>query len=1194
MEVIIGGSLLGLGYLMKDEPNREYDKNIEITSKTNKQYQITPHTSQSYYNVHKNEENKVKLKYEQAKKAIETNIIPPYFNDRIYNDQTTSVQYLQRPVADRTNKKQQDKPVEQFQNLENFYQPLIQSQTLEGSAFFSDLAGKQINETAHNNMVPFFGGSMRQSVDPNANRSILENFQGAQDFRQPKNAIKPMFEQTKDISYVYGTPNTNSMVLDRYIPSMYRTSEVPIEPIRVGPGLNQGYVSNPIGGFQQIDAQEYALPKTVDQLRAVNNPKISYESRATGAPKAIITNRGLTGAVEKKLPDTFYIQTPDMYIKTTGAYVKPEMAPKYEAKDTSRQNSISYEGIAAPSTTHIESLRPAIRESNNLNYETDGMRNAYLNTYGQGTKDNYSVQSYTVKPNERETTEDKTILTNITTAVKSIIAPFLDIFRTTKKENVIGNPNKVGYMAIQAPKKITTYDPNDIAKTTLKETNIHNNRTGQLDSSVRKGPSYDPNDIAKTTLKETNIHNNRTGQLESNIRKGPSYDPNDISRTTIKETNIHNNRTGQLETSIRKGPSYDPNDISRTTIKETNIHNNRTGQLETIIRKGPSYDPNDISKTTIKETNIHNNRTGQLDSSIRKGPSYDPNDISRTTIKETNIHNNRTGQLDSSIRKGPSYDPNDISRTTIKETNIHNNRTGQLDNSIRKGPSYDPNDISRTTIKETNIHNNRTGQLETSVRKGPSYDPNDISRTTIKETNIHNNRTGQLETSVRKGPSYDPNDISRTTIKETNIHNNRTGQLESTIRKGPSYDPNDISRTTIKETNIHNNRTGQLETSIRKGPSYDPNDISRTTIKETNIHNNRTGQLETNIRKGPSYDPNDIGRTTIKETNIHNNRTGQLETSVRKGPSYDPNDITRTTIKETNIHNNRTGQLETSVRKGPIYDPNDITKTTIKETNIHNNRTGSININVKKVQVFDPNDIFRTTVKQTTLDIKHEGIMNIPYKKHTAYDPNDIAKTTIKETNINNERTGNFSNSTMQSGDGYIVAEYDAPNTNRQFTSDYEYEGIADGNVGRGNGDGYIVAEYDAQNTNRQFTSDFEYSGIAKDINDRPMDDNMYNNARLNEIKTDVSQGRYPTLSSTKLAVGGNDVNMEVKKLEDDRLNQYSPAVHRLYTQTPTLNSCNVTTDKDQLPNESLADRINPSMLTAFNQNPYTQPLNSF
>ena len=1161
MEVIIGGSLLGLGYLMKDEPNREYDKNIEITSKTNKQYQITPHTSQSYYNVHKDEENKVKKRYEQAKKSIDTNIVPPYFNDRIYNNQTTSIQYLQRPVADRSIQKQEEKPNEHFQNLDNFYKPLIQEQTLEGSIFFSDLAGKQINESGHNNMVPFFGGSIRQSVDPNANRSILENFQGAQDYREPKNAIKPMFAQTKDTSFVYGTPNTNSMILDRFIPSMYRTSEVPVEPVRVGPGLNQGYVSNPIGGFQQIDAQEYALPKTVDQLRAVNNPKISYQSRATGAPKAIVTNRGITGIVEKKLPDTFYIQTPDMYLKTTGAYVKPEMAPKYEAKDTSRQNSISYEGIAAPSSTHIESLRPAVRESNNLNYETDGMRNAYLNTYGQGTKDNYSAKSYVVKPNERMTTENKTIMNNITSAVKAIIAPILDIFRTTKKENVLGNPNKVGYMGIQAPNKITTYDPND---------------------------------IAKTTVKETNIHNNRTGSLYNNVSKGPSYDPNDVSKTTIKETNIHNNRVGQLETGVRKGPSYDPNDISRTTIKETNINNNRMGQLETGVRKGPSYDPNDISRTTIKETNINNNRIGQMESGVRKGPSYDPNDISRTTIKETNIHNNRAGQLESGVRKGPTYDPNDISRTTIKETNIHNNRVGQMESGVRKGPSYDPNDISRTTIKETNINNNRIGQLESGVRKGPIYDPNDISRTTIKETNIHNNRIGQMESGIRKGPSYDPNDISRTTIKETNINNNRIGQMESGVRKGPSYDPNDISRTTIKETNIHNNRVGQLETGIRKGPSYDPNDISRTTIKETNIHNNRAGQLESGVKKGPSYDPNDISRTTIKETNIHNNRVGQMESGVRKGPSYDPNDISRTTIKETNIHNNRAGQLETGIRKGPSYDPNDISRTTVKETNIHNTRTGSININVKKVHVFDPNDVFRTTVKQTTLDNKHEGIMNVPYKKHVAYDPNDIARTTVKETNINNERTGNFSNTTLQSGDGYIVAEYDAPNTNRQFTSDYEYEGIADGMVGRGNGDGYKVAEYDAQNTNRQFTSDYEYSGIAKDTVERPMDDNMYSNARLNEIKTEVSEGRYPTLSNTKLSIGGNDVNMEVKKLEDDRLNQYSPAVNRLYTQTPTLHNCNVTTDKDQLPNESLADRIDPSMLTAFNENPYTQSLNSF
>ena len=110
---------------------------------------------------------------------------------------------------------------------------------------------------------------------------------------------------------------------------MYRTNEVPTEPIHVGPGLNQGYSANPTGGFQQFDAQEYALPRTVDQLRTLNNPKIAYESRVSGAPKAVVTNRGLHGQVEKHLPDKYYEQSKDMYLKTTGANLKPQLHGLY-------------------------------------------------------------------------------------------------------------------------------------------------------------------------------------------------------------------------------------------------------------------------------------------------------------------------------------------------------------------------------------------------------------------------------------------------------------------------------------------------------------------------------------------------------------------------------------------------------------------------------------------------------------------------------------------------------------------------------------------------------------------------------------------------------------------------------------------------------------------------------------------------
>ena len=56
-------------------------------------------------------------------------------------------------------------------------------------------------------------------------------------------------------------------------------------------------------------------------------------------------------------------------------------------------------------------------------------------------------------------------------------------------------------------KKHTVYDPNDIARTTIKEQNIDNDYMGQL-TGEKRNTIHDPNDIARTTIKEQNINNN--------------------------------------------------------------------------------------------------------------------------------------------------------------------------------------------------------------------------------------------------------------------------------------------------------------------------------------------------------------------------------------------------------------------------------------------------------------------------------------------------------------------------------------------------------------------------------------------------------------------------------------------------------------------------------------------------------------
>jgi len=1064
MEVIVASSLLGVGYLLNNNtPNkffRQFDQKMEIPQ-ANKQQQSSALVTNFFNTSHAQEAKKVEQNYKKSRDGINTNVIPPYFNDAIFNDQTTSIQYLQRPVAERSTKINNSE--NKNNQLEHFYEPLIaQPGYTDGPQFFSSLAGQNIESFTHNNQVPFFKGSNKQSVDPFANQSLLENFSGMNTFKLEKKAVEPMFKPTQNLSYVNGTPGQTNEVLDRFVPSLYRTNETPTNPVIVGPGLNKGFTAEPTGGFQQFSIQEFALPRTTDEIRTLNNPKLSYEGRATGAPVAAVTNRGIHGAVKHRQPDKFFIQTPDRYLTTTGANLKPQMPGKFDARATSRQDSVSYEGVAGPASTHIESLRPSVRDSTNINFTSTGMRNANLQNYGEGDKFDFSKSSFFARPNERQSTEDRTVVSNLTSLVKAIIAPILDVFRNTRKEDVLGNPNKVGYMSVQGPNKPIVWDPNDTARTTVKETNIHNNHNGNMGNNNKKVPVYDPNNIARTTVKETNIHNNHTGNMGNNNKKVPVYDPNDTARTTIKETNIHNNYNGNMGANNKKVPVYDPNDTARTTIKETNIHNNHNGNMGANNKKITVYDPNDIARTTVKETNIHNTYNGNMGANNKKITVYDPNDTARTTIKETNIHNNHSGNMGANNKKITVYDPNDTARTTVKETNIHNNHSGNMGSYAKKVPVYDPNDTARTTIKETNIHNNQTGNMGSNAKRTIVFDPNDTTRTTIKETNIHNSQTGNMGSNAKRTIVFDPNDTTRTTIKETNIHNSQTGNMGYNSKKVQVYDPNDLARTTIKETNIHNNHTGNLKTPIQKGKSYDPNDVLKTTIKETNIHNTHSGNM------------------------------------------------------------------------------------------------GNIT------------------------------------KKITVHDPNNIARTTIKETNIHNSQTGNMGSTTLQNGTGYKTTNFDAPNTNRQFTSDFEYSGIADGQTVRGPGDGYLTTSFDAPNTNRQFTSDFEYSGTAKNYLDRPTNEDMWDNARLNEVRTGVSQGRYPTLSNTKLALGSKDINMEAKKLEDDRLNKYSPAATKLYVQTPSLSTCTVTTDKNQLPNESLDVRIDPNLLTAFNDNPYTQPLNSF
>ena len=658
------------------------------------------------YNIYQNqisghakrlESDIIAKSFKNSQDPLKTGIVPKFFNNNILN-QTNKFE-IHDQLAD----------IKEHNNLKD--------------TIISPLTGKKMtaDNFSHNNMVPFFGSNITQNTSNEKNFQNLERFNGNNQYYKNKVEVQNLFEPKQSMHFVNGTPSHDQELLNRYVPSNKKQNELPMKQVRVGPGLNQGYSSTPCGGLNQTNKREFTLPKNVDQLRVKTNPKLQYKGRVIAGLKE--SQRGITAKPNKNKPETYYINSPDRYFSTV-TQAKDKSREKFRVKRTNRQCSREHKGAAGPVNHNRPSKRGLYKKSTKNIYINSGVRNADSQGKWKGDDDeNYGKNSIDLPMLERDTTQKEAPKLNLTSLVKSIVAPVQDLLKTSKKENFIGNTRPNGNFGAQMPKKMTVHDVNDIARTTIKETNIHNNRSGNM-NGPNKLTVYDPNDIARTTIKETNIHNNKTGNLS-----GPSkiqvHDPNDIARTTIKETNIHNTKTGNLS-----GPSkiqvHDPNDIARTTIKETNIHNNRKGNFAEHSGGKNKIPMLDKPKVTVRNTVEEVDKTINM-SGYRKQTVHDPNDVPQATVKDTNIHHVRAGSIGTQGQdKGSGYLTKGVQApNTHRQFTSDIEYTGMPDGDVGKGSgegylvsNYNAKNVNRQFISD----NDYVGSANSEHEKPTSYE----------------------------------------------------------------------------------------------------------------------------------------------------------------------------------------------------------------------------------------------------------------------------------------------------------------------------------------------------------------------------------------------------------------------------------------------------------------------------------------
>jgi len=754
MEFILVSAIAGMGYLLSKN-NVPRQTKITYTDPVSKNY--TPSGNTIYDNtrsqtVWKDQQELADRIFAKSKNSLKTNYMiagppVPIFNKVDGTDQTLPVEFIganglkqkvqeiEKELAPKEYKPQFDRKVNDL-DIPTLYKDYAAAGGWNGIS----LTGNPVDRESffHNNMVPFFGGTVKQNIEENSNQTLLESFTGNDTNYQQKVELKrdDLFKPVANLSNPYGMSNLDGYNLDRYVVSNLRNNQAPIEPIRVGPGLNQGYTAEGSGGFQQANTLDFVLPKTVDELRVKTKPKVSYEGVVV--PGSHIAKPGKVGVVAKNKPDTFYVNGPDRLFTSVGDVTGPTLRPDVLIRYTNRKTTELKNRVGPATAAAIGSqpqMKPVFKQSTRINFAGANPRNQnavgqwVINGPNRSIPNDYGRGSMKTKPNNRQVTGPKMQITNLSVPNKNAMAPNQPNVRHTRKTNVVGN-NRYGNFQNTGPNRGKVYDPNDLPRTTIKEQNVDNTHQGYFQNTgPNRGQVYDPNDLPRTTIKEQNIDNSHQGYFQNTgPNRGQVYDPNDLPRTTIKEQMIDNSYQGNFQnTGPNRGQVYDPNDLPRTTIKEQMIDNSYQGNFQnTGPNRGKVYDPNDLPRTTIKEQTIDGNRLGGM-TGRTKGIVYDPSNIPAPTIKQQTMVNNNMGNIQNQL-SGGAYKTKkmDAKNTQRMTTSVH--YTGDATGPKRGG-------YTETSVKAKNtVRQFLTGEVKgnaapASVKAPKSY--NDIYNATI-------------------------------------------------------------------------------------------------------------------------------------------------------------------------------------------------------------------------------------------------------------------------------------------------------------------------------------------------------------------------------------------------------------------------------------------------------------------------------
>jgi hypothetical protein len=339
----------------------------------------------------------------------------------------------------------------------------------------------ETSEFKHNNMVPFYGAKIRgQSYNNNHSESILDNMIGSGSQTISKVEQAPLFKPENSMQWTNGAPNMSDFYQSRQTPVLKNNMVKPFESIQVGPGLNKGYGTEGSGGFNSgLESREHWMPRNVDDLRVETNPRQVYSlENHQGPASSMIKQLGSIGVMEKHLPDQSYENTQDRWLVTTGAEKATRNVAEEVLKNSNRIETTSfYSGVANSALKTASYTQGISEESKRQLLKEKEVPHSTAAGKGPTYESDQRIKSFSNPKNNRsENIQSSSFGASFNRAMIAAVAPIMDVFKPSKKEEYVSNIRVYGNIAGEVPGNYVI-NPYDKVGTTVKETTLHEPHT---------------------------------------------------------------------------------------------------------------------------------------------------------------------------------------------------------------------------------------------------------------------------------------------------------------------------------------------------------------------------------------------------------------------------------------------------------------------------------------------------------------------------------------------------------------------------------------------------------------------------------------------------------------------------------------------------------------------------------------------